>query len=70
MVEPASGSTDVTVSVKLNAPAAQSSTPGPVNVAWHTVDGTAVAPADYTAVANGTLTWAANDFAAKTFTIR
>ena len=70
VVEPASGSTSVTVSVKLNAPAAQSPTPGPVNVAWHTVDGTAVAPADYTAVANGTLTWAVNDFSTKTFTVQ
>ncbi|EER60700.1 hypothetical protein AcdelDRAFT_1727 [Acidovorax delafieldii 2AN] len=39
-----------------------------MGVSWHTVDGTALAGADYVA-ASGTLTWAANDSAPKNVTV-
>lgn len=42
--------------------------PTPMSVNWHTVDGTALAGAEYTA-ASGTLTWAVNDSAPKNVTV-
>lgn len=42
---------------------------GSVSVRYDTSDGTATAPADYTAAANGTVTWASGDQTPKTITI-
>ena len=68
VVEPASGSTTVPVTVTLNAPAAQT-TPTDVHVHWETADGTATQPADYT-TGNGDLTWAAGVYGPQTFSVQ
>jgi hypothetical protein len=68
VVEPASGSTSVPVTVTLNAPAAQT-TPTNVHIHWQTADGTAAAPADY-ATGSGDLTWAAGVYGPQTFSVQ
>jgi hypothetical protein len=68
VVEPASGSTSVPVTVTLNAPAAQT-TPADVHIHWETVDGTAAQPADYT-TGSGDLTWAADVYGPQTFSVQ
>lgn len=55
---PASGSTPVSVELELTQPTPLPSNPGPVTVQWHTKDGTATAPTDYTS-ASGSVTWPA-----------
>src|SRR5205085_396419 len=57
------GSGTVTITVNRTGGSA-----GVVSVHYSTTDGTATAPADYTA-ASGTLTWADGDTAPKTFTV-
>ncbi len=68
VVEPASGSTSVPVTVTLNAPAAQT-TPTDVHIHWETADGTAAQPADYT-TGSGDLTWAADVYGPQTFSVQ
>ena len=68
VVEPASGSTSVPVTVTLNAPAAQT-TPTDVHIHWQTADGTAAQPADYT-TGSGDLTWAADVYGPQTFSVQ
>jgi chitinase len=68
VAQPPTGSTPVTVTVTLNAPAVQPTTPPAVDVLWQTQPGTAVSPADYTD-ASGTLHWDKGTFGAKTFTV-
>ncbi|HST16386.1 MAG TPA: Calx-beta domain-containing protein [Gaiellaceae bacterium] len=68
VAQPATGSTPVTVTVTLNAPAVQPTTQQPVDVQWQTQPGSAVSPADYSD-ASGTLHWDKGTFGAKTFTV-
>jgi hypothetical protein len=68
VVEPASGSTSVPVTVTLNAPAAQT-TPTDVHIHWQTADGSATAGADY-AAASGDLTWPAGVYNSQTFSVQ
>ncbi len=68
VVEPASGSTSVPVTVTLNAPAAQT-TPTDVHIHWQTADGSATAGADYVA-ASGDLTWPAGVYNSQTFSVQ
>ena len=68
VVEPASGSTSVPVTVTLNAPAAQT-TPTDVHIHWQTADGSATAGADYT-TASGDLTWPADEYDSQTFSVQ
>ena len=56
--QPTSGSTPVSVPLSLTLPNPLPPSPGPVTVQWHTVDGTATAPTDYS-TASGTVTWPA-----------
>ena len=68
VVEPASGSTSVPVTVTLNPPAAQT-TPTDVHIHWQTADGSATQPADY-ATGSGDLTWAAGTYGPQTFSVQ
>ncbi len=67
--QPGTGSTPVTVTVKLNAPTVQpASPPQPVDVQWQTQPGTAVSPADY-GDASGTLHWDKGVYGAQSLTV-
>jgi chitinase len=68
VVEPASGSTSVPVTVTLNAPAAQT-TPTDVHIHWQTADGTATQPADYM-TGGGDLTWPAGTYGPQTLSVQ
>jgi hypothetical protein len=58
VTSPSSGSTPVSIPLSLTLPNPLPSSPGPVTVQWHTQDGTAVSPTDYS-TASGTVTWPA-----------
>lgn len=55
-----------TVTLTLNR---ENNAAGSVSVRYDTSDGTATAPADYTATTNGTVTWASGDQTPKTITL-
>ena len=71
IVQPAAGGTALTVpiSVTLNPPVVQPSTPVAVDLKWQTQDGTATAPADYTS-ASGTLHWDAGKFSTQPINVQ
>ena len=69
--QPIAGSPSVSVpiTVTLNPPVIQPPTPAPVDVQWQTQDGSATAPAVYTA-ASGSLHWDAGKFGAQTINVQ
>ncbi len=71
VAQPLAGASPVTVpiTVTLNPPVIQPSTPAPVNVHWQTQDGTATQPSVYTQ-ASGDLHWNAGVFSSKTLNVQ
>ncbi len=69
--QPPAGGSPVTVpvTVTLNPPVVQPSSPGPVDAQWQTQPGTATAPADFTN-ASGTLHWDAGKFGGQTINVQ
>ena len=69
--QPAAGGSPVTVpvTVTLNPPVIQPSSPAPVDLQWQTQPGTATAPADFT-TASGTLHWDAGKFGGQTINVQ
>ena len=71
VAQPVAGSPSIQVpiTVTLNPPVIQPSSPTAVNVHWQTVAGTATSPGDYTD-ASGDLHWDAGKFSTQTFNVQ